>query len=190
MNARNARLRYLRASVLFSALAAEALANEFLAASLRRREIGALDRLRTPDKLLLGPRLCGQEDVLRSGGEPHASLVALFKVRNELVHPKPGRFAGYIRPGGHGTDEKLYGPEQAVRYLVAVAHAALLLHPLRPDRPFRMPFLDIYEQRRVLEEHLESTGRRISDIPDQDDPPAMDLALEMERRRYRQAADL
>jgi len=54
-NARNARLRYLRASVLFSALAAEALANEFLAALLRKREVEALDRLRTPDKLLLGP---------------------------------------------------------------------------------------------------------------------------------------
>jgi hypothetical protein len=187
LNALNARMRYLRSSVLFSAMAAEAYANEFLAAFLSAKDLEAVDRLRSSDKLLLGPRLCREQDVLERGAEPHASLTALFDTRNRLIHAKPGRFAGYVGQG-YEEDENLYGPEKAVRFLVAVAHAAVLLHPLRPDRPFAMPFSDIYEHRAVLERHLDATGRRIGDVPRRDHPPAPDLALEMERRRYRRAA--
>lgn len=188
LDALNARIRLLRTSVLFSALSAEAYANEFLSASLPTRDVEAADKLSAPDKLLLGPRLCGKTDVLTRGAEPHQSITKLFQTRNALVHGKPGRVSGYVGTRGvNDKDADLYGPELAVRYLVAVAHTAMLLHPLRPKTHYTMPFSDIYEHRTILDEHLERTGRDLLKIPSRGDPPTPDLALEMERRRYRLA---
>jgi hypothetical protein len=89
--------------------------------------------------------------------------------------------------GENDKDADLYRPELAARYLVAVAHTAMLLHPLRPKTLFTMPFSDIYEHRTILDKHLDETGRDLLKVPRADDPPTPDLALEMERRRYRRA---
>ncbi len=52
--AKNRRLRFLRGTVLFAALAIEAFANELLAELLPARDFDAVDRLEVPDKLLIG----------------------------------------------------------------------------------------------------------------------------------------
>lgn len=189
LDALNARLRLLRTSVIFSALSAEAYANEVLATCLPAAEAAAVDRLSTPDKLLLAPRLGGKPDALQRGGPPHQDIVELFKTRNVMVHGKPGKVSGWVGLNGQNDkDAELYGPELAVRYLVAVAHAATLLHHLRPRTAFAMPFSDIYEHRTILDEHLQRTGRDLLVVPEPDAPAPTDLALQMERRRYRLAS--
>jgi hypothetical protein len=188
LDALNARLRLLRTSVIFSALSAEACANEVLASCLPAAEATAVDRLSTPEKLLLAPRLGGKPDVLQRGAAPHQDIVDLFKTRNVLVHGKPGKVSGWVGLSGQNDkDSELYRPELVVRYLVAVAHAATLLHHVRPCTAFEMPFSDIYEHRRILDDHLERTGRDLLGVPKPNEPPPTSLALQMERRRYRLA---
>lgn len=120
MDALNRRLRYLRSAVLFAGLSAEAYANEFLAATLASTDVESLDRLPTVEKLLIGPRVAGLVTPFDRGAEPVQSLVALFKARNRLVHPRPGQVGAYA----HVTkvdDITLFGPRAAVRYIEAVA---------------------------------------------------------------------
>jgi hypothetical protein len=82
-----ARLRHLRATVLFAALAAEGFANEFLASHLSGRALAAADRLPTTDKLIMGPTLAGLDPPIAYDREPGQSLTALFRARNDLAHP-------------------------------------------------------------------------------------------------------
>ena len=122
-------------------------------------------------------------------GDPERPLLWTSKSVRAQVHGKPGRVSGYVGlKGENDKDEDLYRPELAVRYLVGVAHAAILLGPLLPKNTFKLPFTDIYEHRTILDEHLERTGRELLKIPRRGAPRAPDLALEMERRRYRLAA--
>lgn len=53
---------------------------------LSAAETAAVDRLSTPDKLLLAPRLAGKPDALQRSAAPHQDIVELFKTRNVLVH--------------------------------------------------------------------------------------------------------
>lgn len=190
LDASNARLRFLRTAVLFAALSAEALANEILATHLAEQDFKAADRMSPPDKLLLGPRLCGFEEVLRRGEEPHATLVDLFKVRNKLVHPKLGAVSGYVGlKGSNDKDDELYGPVQAVRFIRAVGRTGVALHDLRPRRHFRLPFQDIVIHGAVLDDYLERTSRQLQWIPSKDAEPEADLEIAMARRRKRKGEE-
>jgi hypothetical protein len=168
LDAHNRRLRMLRNVVLFSALAAEAGANEFLAATLSRADAAAADRLQTVEKFVLGPRLAGHPAVLRRGAEPTGRLVALFKARDRLVHSKPGEVVAYVGWTGWEKAEPMFGPAAAVSSLVAVAQVIHLLQPLRPDRPFAWPAEQIWRYRSVLEEHVAATGPSLRDFPPRD----------------------
>jgi hypothetical protein len=89
LTARNRRLHFLRSTVLFAALAAEAFANELLDELLAPADADALDRLPTPEKLLLGPRTATGSSPLERGAQPIQGIVTLFKTGNRLVHPRP-----------------------------------------------------------------------------------------------------
>jgi len=82
-------------------------------------------------KATSGPKLAGKEPALDRGTKPLQTIRALFKVRDALVHPRPGsptaRFQ-YITD----DDEKLIGPRVTGIYIVAVAGVMAVLDPLRP----------------------------------------------------------
>ena len=80
--AKDGRLRFLRGTVLYAALAIEAFANELLPA----RDFDAVDRLEVPDKLLIGTRLASGQSRLSRGAQPLQDVAVVVKTRNRLVH--------------------------------------------------------------------------------------------------------
>lgn len=89
--ARSERFERARTSVLFSALAAEAYVNEFLAAfALSKTRLKELDGLSTVRKYTNGTSEAYGETLFRDGDEATATLRRLFDLRHLLVHPKPG----------------------------------------------------------------------------------------------------
>jgi hypothetical protein len=183
--AANRRLSLLRNSVLFSALAAEAYANEFLWAVVSEADAESADRLATADKLLLGPRLAGLSTPLDRAHDPLQAIIRLCKARNALVHPKPSGYAAYIRDLTDSEEEAI-GPKAAARYLVAVARTIVVLDPMRP-RPSLIGeamLLATYPQ--VVCEHVRRTGELIGTVPKIDAPRPVDL-LEQTRRRHAKA---
>jgi hypothetical protein len=128
------RLWLLRSTVLFTAVCAEAYANEFIAELLSSSDAKAVDRMSTVDKILLSPRLGGKESSVARGSEPLQTIQALFKVRDALVHPRKTSPAAYVRYATD-QDEALVGPHPAGRYLIAVATLMETLDPLRPPPP-------------------------------------------------------
>jgi hypothetical protein len=192
-DARQRRLRHLRATVLFTALAAEGYANEFLASRLTGRDLVAAERLSTVDKFVLGPRLAGLTSPIAYGSEPGQSLTALFKARNTLVHPptRKGSFPDIYE----AEDQTPYEPRNAARFIIQVAHAESLLYPLRGDQALASPAKRIWEQRAVIEGHVEAIGQGVSEIPAIDAEPVRDLMAQMidrsieVKRRERKRAD-
>ncbi len=183
LTAHNRRLRFLRNSVLFSAISAEAAANEFIFACLNVADRADLDRLPTIEKLVEAPRRAGYAGELKRGAAPLQTLKGLSKARDRLVHPKPGDVVAYISPHTDlESDQPIYGPRAGARYIVAVAHAMRLLRPLRPDRYLDAPAPLIWENRQVLEEHVRLTGEAIGDVPSADAPPVRDLQQQMRDR--------
>lgn len=185
VSALDLRLQHLRATVLFTALAAEGYANEFLAAVLSGQALKGADRLPTVDKFVLGPGLAGLNAPLEYGSEPGQSLVALFKTRNALVHAslEPGIYAIEL----DADETRPYEPRCAARYLIQVARAVVLLHSQREDRPILFPANRIWEERSVLENHVDVVGHRLLDIPPQDTEPIRDLMAQMHDRASRKA---
>src|SRR5262245_22788354 len=80
----------LRNTVIYSAMACEAAANDFLAETTgaAKELFDALDRLPTVKKLLAGPQAVLRKPLFAAGSEPLQSVDALFKRRNDLVHPR------------------------------------------------------------------------------------------------------
>jgi hypothetical protein len=105
----------------------EALINHFLYLHLSGKDFQRLDRLDPASKFLFGPRIALGEDVLKSDEEPMGSLIRLFKLRNELVHPKtkPVR----VKKGWLPEDPRYkdFNPEAAAGFVVAVATSAVSL---------------------------------------------------------------
>jgi hypothetical protein len=89
-----------RRCVLFSALAAEAFINSFIAVTLPKRDRERIDRKRTVDKYALGPKLAVDEDLSDlEKREELTVLERLFTIRNRLVHPKPRQLEEIARVG-------------------------------------------------------------------------------------------
>lgn len=185
VSALDLRLQHLRATVLFTALAAEGYANEFLAAFLSGQALRGADRLPTVDKFVLGPGLAGLKSPIEYGSEPGQSLVALFKARNALVHTslEPGIYAIELE----ADDTRPYEPRCAARYLIQVARAVVLPHSQRHDRPILFPANRIWEERDVLEHHVDVIGSGLLDIPPQDAEPIRDLMAQMHDRARQKA---
>jgi len=184
--AMNRRLSLLRGSVLFSAFAAEAFANEFLSSVLSPADAEAADRLATPDKLLLGPRLAGLESSLDRGREPLQRIIQLNQVRNALVHPRPGGYAAYMQDLSESEEEQI-GPKAVGKYLVAVAKVIVLLNPLRTPPGIIGEATLLAEFSNVVVKHVQDTGERIDQVPSQNASRPVDLIEEARRRRLTKA---
>ena len=181
MDAANRRLRFLRSAVLFSAIAAEAYVNEFIAATLTAADAAAVDRLATVDKLLLAPRLAGLTSPFERGREPIQSLTRLFRARNALAHPRLGQTGAYAHVVTD-EDRRVFGPSAAASYIEATAHAAVLLHPLRADRPFAAPASRVWEERAVLQDHVAILGDDLTLFPSPESEPIRSLMNQMHDR--------
>lgn len=178
LTAYNRRLSFLRNTVLFSALAAEAYANEFLSEILSTASAHAVDRLRTPDKLLLGPALAGLVSPLTRGQEPHQELVRISNVRNKLVHPRlsgPSAYAHNVNDDDHAD----IGPTSAANALYAVAVAITLLDPLTSGPHIIGPAPLIAGWRVTLDAYVAILGDEILALPDKDAPAPVHLLEQM-----------
>ena len=172
--------------MLFSAIAAEAYANEFIAATLSTADAEAADRLVTVDKLLLAPRLAGLHTPFERGAEPIQSLSRLFRARNALVHPRPGQTGAYVHVVTD-DDRRTFGPSAAATFIEATSHAAVLLHPLRPDKPFAAPASRIWEERAVLHDHVAHLGDQLNALPAPDREPSPSLMNQMHERAIKRS---
>lgn len=117
--------------------------------------------------------------------EPGQSLVALFKARNTLVYTslEPGVYAIEL----DADDTRPYEPRCAARYLIQVAQAVVLLHSQREDNPILFPANRIWEERSVLEDHVDVIGPLLLDIPSKDAEPIRDLMAQMHDRARQRA---
>jgi hypothetical protein len=83
------RIEFARTSILFSAFAAEAYVNAFLAERLGD-EFPEVEWASTTDKYVKYVRRAAPELEFSRGEQPGQDLVLLFKARNALAHPKKG----------------------------------------------------------------------------------------------------
>jgi hypothetical protein len=132
LTAKNRRLQFLRTSVLFSAIAAEAFANEFVDDTLGRNMAGTLDKLSTADKLIVGAQLvAGNTSPLDKGRQPMQDIAGLATTRDRLVHPKEkGGIAAWTQ---HVTedDENRVGAAAAEGAILAVVDLVVVCNPCR-----------------------------------------------------------
>ena len=121
------RMGFARAAVLWTALAVEAGANYYIAATLPGDQV-ALDDLKTVNKLLVAPRLATGQDLFATDVEPIGQLRILFRLRNRIVHPKVGKHAIV---GEKGIAD--FTPHAAGECLIAAARAISILAAALPS---------------------------------------------------------
>jgi hypothetical protein len=168
-----------RSAVLFALLAAEAFANQYLQTHLSGKEFEAADKLPTLDKFLLGPRLVSGASLLDRGGEPAGTLKELCKQRGPLVHPK-------LAKPGEGSDGPVYTPEEAARYIVAVADAAGWLLANSDPSQSDMTVIAVDQER----DYFLRFGQQVTErLPKITDDPAPDLVLTVWDRWVEKAAE-
>lgn len=126
IEATRVRLNCSMRAVLFAALAAESYVNEFLAAHLSGQDRKAMDRLPTVSKYVLGFRIGSGKEPFKRDRWPTPILRDLFKLRDRLVHPKPG-FGPEPRLGPLGPFEEQFTSQQVADYLIAVACAGFVV---------------------------------------------------------------
>jgi hypothetical protein len=167
LNAKNRRLQFLRSSILFSAISAEAFANELINELLGAADVDALDKLGTPEKLLLGvPLATGNQSILTRGAHPMQGVSALIKTRNRLVHPRPqGGIAAWVQDV-LPKDEEVIGPKAAQDGILAVADLVVLCTPLREHPNLHGGTAKaIAANRDLLDEDRQRSGPLILDVP-------------------------
>ena len=180
MTAMNRRLHFLRSTVLFAAVSAEAFANELLDELLSSADANALDRLPTPEKLLIGTGVAAGTSPLSRGAQPMQGLVELFKTRSRLVHPRPlGGLAAWIRDV-QPSDESAIGPVAARRAILSVADAVVVCTELR-EHPILHGGIakTIVEHRALLDRHQALAGSTILDVPDKNAAGVPELFQQM-----------
>lgn len=173
--ARRARIRAARTAVLFAALAAESYVNEFLSV---HGAIAKWDREPTHRKFLEGTHEAYGSPLFFADREAYPVIVELFKLRNRLVHPKPG--FGVTTPHGQpSTDfEQLFAMPKVAEYIIMVGGSADLLMP----RAYGFESIEvvgtvIWRGRSVICDY----AKRHTKLPQWDVPP--------ERKLFRQAGD-
>jgi hypothetical protein len=127
VQARSLRKRFARQSVLFSALAAEAYVNEFLAYYLDGKDREAVDRLSPINKYVVGTKVAFGKQLFIRDAEPVQTLNVLFKHRDKLVHPKPGYGPSSSRTQEGTEREGTFTPATAAKFVLYVATAAVFL---------------------------------------------------------------
>lgn len=181
LDAANRRLRALRSSVIFSALAMEAYANDFLSDVLPAADMKAIERLATLDKLLLGPRLAGMQSSLERGAEPAQTIKALFRVRNNLVHANRSEYSAFVTNLTE-RDEGDLGPAAVGSYLRRTAEAVARLETLCPPPHLAGLATQLSCHPEVIDELVQQIGERIDTPVPEDARPPLDLGEAVERR--------
>jgi hypothetical protein len=186
----NRRLGYLRSAVLFAGVAAEAYANEFLAGAAPTYA-GPLDRLPTPDKLLIGSRLAGVEPPLELGRLPLQRLVRLAEVRNALVHPRrdgKNSVSAFVH-NVMDRDLQLVGPRVTSELIVAVAEVIVRLEPYCAGVSPHGHATLIAANPSVLETHWKILGDKLTALPERDADEKEPLFVLLQRRHTKKAQE-
>jgi hypothetical protein len=113
-------------TVLFTALATESYANEFLAARLSRKDFEVVDRMSPVNKLVVGTGVENEKAIFQRGRAPIPKLVKLFKLRDRLVHPKPG-FGPDAVGEPLGEFKAQFAAEDIADFLISAAAAGYVL---------------------------------------------------------------
>lgn len=166
-------------AVLFTALATESYANEFLAAQLSRKDFEVVDRMSPVNKLVVGTGFGNGKAIFQRGRAPIPQLVKLFKLRDRLVHPKPGF-------GPDATGEPLqafkayFAAQHIADFLVSAAAAGYVLL----KRAYGPDHLDIWTDLLWFsKETLFEFAAEAEDLPPVDaKPPPTLLARLIEHR--------
>jgi hypothetical protein len=147
------RIKACRDCVLYAAFAAEAFINSFIAATLPKRDRERIDRNRTVDKYVLGPRLAVTSDL--SELEQREELVVLerlFALRNKLVHPKPRQLEEIQRLGAARWRYDEYKPSKAAEFVATVGSEAYTLSQLHDAVPLSSTaYLVVLTKEQILE---------------------------------------
>jgi hypothetical protein len=147
------RISACRRSVLYAAFAAEAFINSFIAATLRKRDRKLIDRNRTTQKYILGPRLALPNTDLTELEERDelAIIDRLFTLRNRLVHPRPRELEEIkTRAAKWRFDE--YVPSKAAEYVTAVGSEAYTLGQFHDAVPISTTaYLVVLGKEKILE---------------------------------------
>lgn len=153
--------------VIFSAFAAEAFINEFLAAhATSNSQLKRLDRLGVVDKYLKGATEV-YEPLFRDGDEAMPVLRKLFRLRNELAHPKPG-----IGPPGltgepdPDLDARLALPELAEFVVMTAGVGDMLTFRAYGYESFDLWARTIWRGREIVR----SFAKRCAPLPEPDAP--------------------
>jgi hypothetical protein len=167
--AKDLRLRFLRGTVLYAALAIEAFANELLAELLTARDFDAVDRLEVPDKLLIGTRLASGQSPLSRGAQPLQDVAVVVKTRNRLVHARPQNgIAAWIRDV-EAADEEAVGPRAALTAVLSVSETIVVCTELREYPNLHGAVAKtILDHRQMLVRHNDLAGPKIADLPARD----------------------
>jgi len=122
--ARRARIRATRTAVLFAALAAESYVNEFLNA---HGVLDKWDREPTHRKYLKGTAEAYGSPLFFADREAYPIIVDLFKLRDRLVHPKPGFGVAGTTGEPDANFARLFAMGKVAEYVVMVGGSAELL---------------------------------------------------------------
>lgn len=184
LTAKNRRLQLLRTSMLFSAIAAEAFANEFVDDTLGRNMAGTLDKLSTVDKLIVGAQLvAGNASPLDKGRQPMQDIAGLATTRDRLVHPKEkGGIAAWTQ---HVTqdDENRVGAAAAERAILAVVDLVVVCNPLQKHPNLHGGAAKrISMERKLLSAHGKKVGTLLGDLPSKEEAGTLPLFTQMEMR--------
>jgi hypothetical protein len=182
LTAKNRRLQFLRTSMLFSAIAAEAFANEFVDDTLGRNMAGTLDKLSTVDKLIVGAQLvAGNASPLDKGRQPMQDIAGLATTRDRLVHPKEkGGIAAWTQ---HVTqdDENRVGAAAAERAILAVVDLVVVCNPLQKHPNLHGGAAKrISMERKLLSAHGKKVGTLLGDLPSKEEAGTLPLFTQME----------
>jgi hypothetical protein len=158
--------------MLFAAFAAEAYVNEFIADHFTGRDVETLDRLSTTEKYVIAPRLALGAPLFERDREPLQTISKLFRQRDTLVHPKPGK--GLPEPDRWSADP-VYNPAQATIYICFVGAAAktLVANAKTPPKVDMHAEMITYGAKGLAEYAQAATAR----LADPDDAPASPYLL-------------
>ena len=185
-DAGNRRLRALRSAVIFTALAVEAYANDFLSEVLVPADVDVLERLPTLEKLLLGPRLANLDSAFDRGAEPIQTIKKLFEVRNGLVHARGGGYGPFMQYL-KDKDYEDFGPKACGRYIRRVAETIATLDTLYEPPHMVGLAVNLSRYPQVIDELVRQLGDRIDSFVAKEADPPLDLGEAAERRAAKKA---
>jgi hypothetical protein len=167
--------------VLYTAFAAEAYVNEFLAVTLKghpKKDQAAIDRFSTLNKYVFGTHLALGEPLFQRHDPWIKTLTELFDLRDELVHPRPGFGpSGLTKP--KGGFEKRFEPQPITTYLVIVAALATVMGKrAKGPKSLSIPADIIWLGREAV---VRYAGTRLSVLPrptDESEPPLFRQAID------------